>query len=391
MAEGIRDKVAIVGFNAIRSGELWDKSYEDMLLEASDGAFKEAGLEVKDIQAAWLGLFYGGTGATLSRALKTGYIPVTKVENACGTGADVLRNACIAVASGLYDIVMAAGCEKMKDEGGTGVPQTGGLKGTNLGAGGSTAGSAALYATAYMHKYGYSYEEFKAALGHIAVKNHLNGTKNPKAHFQKAITMQQYNESPMMGWPLNLYDCCANVDGAAAAIVTTPEIARQLKTNYALVKGIGSTTTDGWIDLARGHDYASTPCNSNAARIAYEMAGVKDPVKEISEFNVHDAFTIVELLCYESFGLCPPGQAPKYIEAGFFDAEGPMPVNTDGGLKCFGHPVGVTGLKSVYEPYLQVTGQAGPRQLRNVKLAAGHAQGGTSASSSLVTILGARD
>jgi len=195
----------------------------------------------------------------------------------------------------------------------------------------------------------------------------------------------------MMGWPLGLYDCCANVDGGACAIVTTPEIARQLKSNFALVKGVGATTSDGWIDLSTEHDYCSTPANSAAAEQAYQMAGIKDPVKELDEFNVHDAFTIVELLAYEAFKLCPPGQGVKYALGGFFDAEGPMPVNTDGGLKVFGHPVGVTGLKSLYEPYLQVTGQAGARQLKNVRLAAGHAQGGTAASSSVVTILGARD
>ncbi|MBM3947535.1 MAG: acetyl-CoA acetyltransferase [SAR202 cluster bacterium] len=388
----IRDRVAVVGMGATKTGELWTKGFDDLILEAATEAMADAGVETKDLQAGFMGIQYVITAqGNLTRALKTGDMPATQVLNGCATGGDVFRMASMAVASGLYDIVIACGAEKLKDEGGTGIPGSTLLRGTGAGGGGGTASGAAPYAVRYAHKYGYSMDEMKRSLGHIAIKNHHNGTRNPKAAFQKAITWEQYINAPWISWPLGLYDCCANVDGAAAAILTTPEIARKLKDSYVLVRGIGCTTSDGWMGLSTQFDHASLPGNRGAAQIAYQMAGIKDPVKELSEVQIHDAFSIVELLCYEALGLCPPGQAPKYIEAGFFDAEGEMPVNTDGGLKCFGHPIGATGLKELYEPYLQLQGRAGPRQVKNPRLALSQNQSGANASSSVVTVLAARD
>ncbi len=388
----IRDQVAIVGMGATKTGELWDKGVDDLIIEAASEALADAGLETKDVQAGLIGTNYDVNGhIPPARALKTGQMPWTEVLNGCATGGDVFRTGAAFVASGLYDIVIACGAEKLKDDGGTGVPAHVLVRGTQVGAGGSTAAGAAPFAVRYAHRYGYSDEELKHALGHIAIKNHQNGTRNPKAAFQKAITWEQYIDAPLIAWPLGLYDCCANVDGAAAAIITTPEIARKLKDNYALVRAIGASTDDGFQSLSTRFDHASLPGNTAAAQVAYQMSGIKNPVQELSGVQSHDAFTIVELLCYEALGLCPAGQAPRFVEAGFFDAEGELPVNTDGGLKCFGHPMGATGLKMLYEPYLQLQGRAGPRQIKNPKLALAQTQSGANAASSIVTILAPRD
>ncbi|MBI3953048.1 MAG: acetyl-CoA acetyltransferase [Chloroflexi bacterium] len=388
----IRDRVAIIGMGVTKTGELWDKNVDDLVLDAATDALQDAGLESKDLQAGFLGVQYSiVANSHLSRSLKTGHMPVTQVLNACATGGDVFRTACMAVASGLYDIVIACGAEKVKDEGGTGVPGHMLLRGTQVEPAMSTAAGAAIFATRYAHQYGYTPEEIKRALARIAVKNHQNGTLNPKAHFQKAITMEQALEAPIISWPLGLYDCCANVDGGAAAILCRADLAPHFKSDYVLVRGIAGCNSDGTQDLSTAFDGASFPENEVASRLAYAMAGVREPSKELSEVQIHDAFSIVELLNYEALGLVPKGTAPRYVMEGYFDREGQVPVNTDGGLKCFGHPVGATGIKMMLEPYLQLRGKAGPRQLQNPRLALAQNQGGGNASSSVITVLAPRD
>jgi acetyl-CoA C-acetyltransferase len=380
--------VAVVGFGTVQGGHHLHQGADDLVVEAATRALQEAGLEIKDIQAGWTGTLYGALGGSISRALKMGTTPITRVLNDTATGGDVFRNASLAVAAGLFDIVIAVACEKLNDEGIPGVPIGGGLKtaGSELLA--TPAGLSAPLATRYMHKYGHSHATLKEALAHIALKNRANAHRNPLAYIQQGLTKDEYLQAPQVAWPLSAYDCAPVVDGASVAIITSAQVARRLKSNFALVKGLGAATSDQ-LDMAG--DPVSLPMNALASRQAYAMAGVKDPTKDMDEFNVHDVTTMMELLCYESLGLCPPGQALKYIESGYFDAEGTMPVNTDGGVQCVGDAVGATGLRSLHEPYLQVTGQAGPRQLKNVRLAAGQTQGGTDAWSSLVTILGARD
>lgn len=386
MTRGIKDKVAIVGFGATTGGELWRTGADDLMVEAASEALQDAGLEVKDIQAAWA----GGRGYGVAQALKMGSAPVSKIDNGWASGADAVRTAVMAVAAGAYDIVMAAGSEKFKDEGGP-PPLRSLLLDTDNFPWTSTSAMAAPFAVRYMHRWGYSDDQLKQALGHIAIKNRRNGARNPKATLQQSITLDQYLEAPVLAWPLSALDCSPIVDGASACIITTPAIARQLKSDYALVKGLGAATIDGWNDLSQKYDACSLPMNTAACRAAYEMAGIKDPVREIDEYNVHDASTITELLCYESLELCPAGQAPQYIEAGLFDTEGELPVNTDGGVISVGQHGGTVGLRILHEPYVQVTGRAGQRQIKNMRLAAAHSQGAPDAVSSIVLILGARD
>jgi acetyl-CoA C-acetyltransferase len=391
--EGIKDRVAIIGAGSTKVGELWDQGHEELLFEACSEALADAKIETKDIDAGYV----GGVAATqtLNRVLKLDYIPVSGVENACSTGADVFRNAAFAVASGLYDIVIAAAAGKQKDAGTTGIDMAGDPSTVGMEAmihNGSVPRHFGLYATRYMHHYGYSYDELKLTLARIAVKNHHNGTLNPKAHFQKEITIEQALNAPFIAWPLGLYDCCANIDGAACLILASPEVARRIRDDYVLVKGVGLAS--GWREgrMSQKYTFTEFPENVLAAKRAYEMAGIKDPAKELSHVELHDAFTVNELVDYEDVGIAPRGKAPELVHQGYFDLDGPLPVNTDGGLKCTGHPVPATGLKQLCECYHQAQGTAGPRQVKDVRYSLGHSQGGLTGSfSTIVTVLGPRD
>ncbi|MBI2764795.1 MAG: acetyl-CoA acetyltransferase [Chloroflexi bacterium] len=391
--ESIRDRVAIIGMGTTKVGERWEAGHEDLLFEACSEALADAKIEPRDIDAGYV----GGVSATqtLNRVLKLDYIPVSGMENACSTGADVFRNAAFAVASGMYDIVIAAAAGKQKDAGTTGIDMAGDPSTVGMEAmvhNGSVPRHFGLYATRYMHHYGYTFEQLKYTLARIAVKNHHNGTLNPKAHFQKEITMEDAINAPFIAWPLGLYDCCANIDGGACAILARPEVARRIRDDYVLVKGIGLSS--GWREgrMSQKYNFTMFPENVAAAEQAYGQAGIKDPVAELSHVQLHDAFTVNELVDYEDVGIAPRGKAPHLVKEGYFEMDGKIPVNTDGGLKCTGHPVPATGLKQLNESYHQVQGTAGPRQVKNVRYSLAHSQGGLTGSfSSLVTILGPRD
>ncbi|MBI2847513.1 MAG: acetyl-CoA acetyltransferase [Chloroflexi bacterium] len=392
--QGIKDRVAIVGMGCTKFGEHWDKDIEDLLVEAAYEAYEDAGLGPKDIQAAWFGTLGSGfTGLPLAHALKLEYIPVTRVENACATGTDAFRNACYAVAAGIYDIALAAGVEKLKDSGIAGLPLY--FTGPDSGVEPPTPPPAnfALYATRYFQHYGLSYEEGKKILAKIAVKNHHNGTLNPKAHFQREITVEQAVNAPMIAWPLGLYDCCGVSDGGAVAIITRPEIAKSLKQDYILVKGLGVAVGAMQGQLQPDYDFVHFNENVKAAQMAYAEAGIKNPREEIDIAEVHDCFTITELVIYEDLGFSPRGRAREDVEAGTFSLEGDLPVNMDGGLKCFGHPVGASGIRMIYEVYKQLQGKAGPRQIKKAEIGLTHNLGMIKAASftTSVAIFGQKD
>jgi acetyl-CoA C-acetyltransferase len=391
--ESIKDKVAIIGMGCTKFGENWEKSAEDMLVDAAYEAYLDAGIEPKDIQAAWFGTNRLGTAEPLGAALKFDYIPITRVENLCATATEALRNACFGIASGVYDIVLAIGVEKLKDQG------MGGL-GTVTGAGGngtlewglSAAMFFARMATRYMEHYGLSYEELKRTLARISVKNHHNGTLNPRAHFQREITEEQAMNAPIVSWPLGLYDACGVSDGAAAAILTRADLAKNFKTDYILVKGLGLAVGARQGYLQPEYDMVHMEETVRACRQAYGMAGIQDPFNEIDLAEVHDCFSITELVIMEDLGFCPRGKAPEYVKAGTFNLDGKLAVNPDGGLKSFGHPIGASGLRMVYEIYKQMQGKAGPRQRKNPRLGLTHNFGMNPGSGvGSVVILGQRD
>jgi len=376
--EGIRDRVAIVGMGCTKFGERWDVDGLDLLVEACYEAYEDVGVSPSDIQAAWLGTSSTfSTGQPLAQALKFNYIPITRVENACATGTDAFRNACYAVAAGIYDVVLAAGVEKLKDSGFTGLGGGARAPSTEVDPPTPPPAQFALSATRYFHHYGIPYEEGKTTLARIAVKNHHNGSLHPKAHLRREISVEQALKAPMIAWPLGLFDCCGVSDGSAAAIITRPDIARSMGRDHVLVKGLG-LAVGGMQGLLRDdYDFVHFPENLAAAQRAYEEANIRNPRQEIDMAEVHDCFTITELIIYEDLGFSPRGKASEDVEAGAFTlGEGDLPVNTDGGLKCFGHPIGASGLRMIYEVYNQLLGRAGPRQLKKADIGITHNLGG---------------
>lgn len=379
--EGIKDKVAIIGMGCTKFGERWDKGVEDLIVEAAYEAFEDAGIGPKDIQAAWLGTVFSGLSAITLSPLQLQYIPMTRVENMCATGSEALRGACYAVAAGVCDIALAIGVEKLKDTAATGVkgPSVLGDNGdgsAGIGPGYSAPAAFAYIATRYFSHYNLAPEEGKKLLAKIAVKNHYNGSLNQKAHFQNKLTEEQVINAPIIAWPLGLFDCCGVSDGAAAAIVTRADMAKKFRPDPVYIKGMQICVGARQGATTQNYDFVHVDENVLASQRAYAEAGVKNPRREISIAEVHDCFTIHEMVVYEDLGFSPRGRAKEDIEAGTFTLKGDVPINTDGGLKCFGHPLGASGLRMMYEVYKQLQGKAGPRQIKNPRMGLTHNLGG---------------
>lgn len=383
MASGIRDRVAIVGMGCTRFGERWDTGSDDLMVEAFGEALTDAGITRDEIEAAWLGVFFdeqstGKSALPLSMALRLPNIPVTRVENLCATGTEALRGAVYAVAAGACDIALAMGVEKLKDTGYAGIPER--TKGTfeDLYLPGSTApGAFAQLAGAYASRHGIAMEKLREAMAHVSVKSHANGARNPKAHLRKLITAEQVLNAPLISYPLGVFDCCGVSDGAACAIVTTPERARALgKKELVTVKALQLAPSNG---VEMGHqswDGSYTLTTRLAARRAYAEAAITRPREAIDLMEVHDCFSITELVVMEDLGLSDEGRAVYDVLEGRYDRDGAIPCQVDGGLKCFGHPIGATGLRMAYEVYLQLLGRAGERQLGAPALGLTHNLGG---------------
>jgi acetyl-CoA C-acetyltransferase len=387
MAKGIRDKVAILGMGCSKFGERWDAGPDDLMVEAYVEAMADAGIEPSQLDAAWFSthvdeLGTGKGGTPLSIALRLPNIAVTRVENFCASGSEAFRGAVYAVAAGAADIAIAVGVEKLKDTGYGGLPV--GNPGTlmpQIIPNGSAPGNFAQLASAYRAKHGVSREDLKRAIAHVSVKSHANGAKNPKAHLRKAVTEEQVLNAPMIAEPLGLFDCCGVSDGAAAAIVTTPEIARAMgKRNLTMVKALQLSVSNGYESQYNGWDGSHFHTARIAAGKAYREAGIERPREQISMMEVHDCFSITELVTMEDLFISPEGQGWRDVLDGFYDADGGLPCQIDGGLKCFGHPIGASGLRMLYEMYLQLQGRAGERQLRDPVFGMTHNLGGAPAS-----------
>jgi acetyl-CoA C-acetyltransferase len=378
-------------------GERWDMSAEDLMVEAFREATADSGIATEQIDAAWLAVGMdsvnvGPSGIPASTALGLDTVPVTKVENYCASGTDAFRGAVYAVASGASDIALAIGVEKLKDTGYGGLPvRTRGTQFDLFGVTGSSPGNFAQLAMAYAAKNGVSRNDLKNAMAHISVKSHDNALKNPKAHLRKAITMDDVLNAPMIADPLGLFDCCGVSDGAACAIVTTPEIARDLgRGDTVTVKALQLATSNGWELKKSEWDGSYVNTTRVAAKRAYAEAGIDDPRSSIDLMEVHDCFSITELVTMEDLGVSPEGQAYREVLDGVFDADGLTPVQIDGGLKCFGHPIGASGLRMIYEIYLQLLGRAGERQLARLpRLGLTHNLGGMpNQSVAAISVLG---
>lgn len=383
MARGIRDKVAVLGMGCSRFGERWDKDAEDLMLEAFDECLADAGIESSRIDAAWLAtamdeVNVGKSAMPLAMALRLPLIPVTRVENLCASGTEAFRGAVYAVASGAADIALALGVEKLKDTGYGGLPQrargvTNALFIPNL----SAPGCFAQLASAYAARHRVAPADLKRAMAQISVKSHDNALENPRAHLRRKIDIDAVLRAPIVAEPLGLYDCCGVSDGAAAAIVTTPELARSLgKTDLVSVKALQIAVSNGQEAGHNSWDGSYVLTTRRAAERAYAEAGIRRPEAEISMLECHDCFSITELVTLEDLGLSPDGKAWRDVLDGRYNADGAQPCQIDGGLKCFGHPIGASGLRMLYEMYNQLLGRAGKRQLASPRLGLTHNLGG---------------
>ncbi|MFC5745692.1 acetyl-CoA acetyltransferase [Actinomadura rugatobispora] len=357
-SHGIKDRVAIVGMGCTRFSEHWDKGVDELLLESTGEAFASAGIAKEEVDAYWLGTAQSGmSGLTLSKPLRLRDKPVTRVENYCATGSEALRQAAYAVASGAYDVAMAVGVEKVKDSGYQGlnafpIPNDGTQR---------TLTAAAMFsmvAPAYARRFDVDPGELKTVLARIASKNHANGARNPRAQFQKEMSVEKLRAMPEVAGGLSVFDCAGVADGSAAAIVVRAEDAHRYTDKPLFIKALSFVAGDGSGLMDPAYDYTTFPEVAASARDAYTQAGVTSPIDEMAMAEVHDCFTPTELVLMEDLRLAERGTAWKRILDGAFDLDGELPVNPDGGLKSFGHPVGASGLRMMFEAWLQLRGEA---------------------------------
>lgn len=373
-------QVAVVGAGMIRFGELFDQSYDDMIVGAYRACLQsiDKGIDEQQLQAAWLGTCAGSlirqeilTGAALADPIRFFPRPVTRVENACCTGSDAVRTAAFAIAAGVYDVVLVVGAEKMRD-----VPsrdslirQTGTVFHEWWAPRGATAPNRfGQFATAHMEAHGTE----RRHLAMIAEKNHHNGSLNEHAFFQRELSCEQVLAAPIVSWPLGLLDCCPTTDGAAAVVLTHANRAREFTDRPIYLRGTG-LATDPLISSWKS-DYTSFPATRVAAAAAYEMAGLT--ASDIDLAEVHDCFTITELITYEDLGFCAAGTGKDWLDAGGPMLGGEIPVNTSGGLKAKGHPIGATGVAQVVELWEQLRHEAGARQVDGARVGLTHNMGG---------------
>jgi acetyl-CoA C-acetyltransferase len=284
----------------------------------------------------------------------------------CATGSEAFRNACYAVASGAYDLVMAIGVEKLKDSGFSGLVTS---RPADSGTGAALTAPAlfSLLAPAYANKYGVDETEMKNVLTRIAWKNHKNGALNPRAQFRKEVAKEVICNSPLIAGQLGIFDCSGVSDGSAAAIICRAEDAHRYTDHPLYVKALSFVAGPAAGPLDPDYDYTSFTEVVRCAEDAYQQAGITDPRSQLAMAEVHDCFTPTELVLMEDLGFAPRGMAWKEALAGTFDLDGDLPVNPDGGLKSFGHPIGASGLRMLFECWLQLRGEAGPRQINNGK------------------------
>jgi acetyl-CoA C-acetyltransferase len=357
-SHGIKDRVAIVGMGCTRFGEHWDKGVDQLILEAAHPALESAGLSKGEVDAFWIGTAQSGmSGITLARPLELSGKPVTRVENYCATGSEALRQAAYAVASGAYDVAMAMGVEKVKDSGYQGLnspPVSDDGTSRSL----TAAAMFSMIVPAYAKKYGVAPDELKRVLARIASKNHANGALNPRAQFQREVTVEQILSMPPVAGDLSVYDCAGVADGAAAAILVRAEDARRFTPRPLYIKALSMVAGNGQGLTDPDYDYTTFPEVVACAVDAYQQAGLVDPRRQLALAEVHDCFTPTELVLMEDLGFCERGEAWKEVLNGAFDRDGELPVNPDGGLKSFGHPVGASGLRMAFEAWLQLRGEA---------------------------------
>jgi len=375
-------EVVIIGAGQTKFGERWEKNLKDLMAEAGTKAVMDAEITGEEIDALYTGCMASGRligqehiGALVADQVGLNPIPSTRIEAACASGGTALKTAYLSIKSGEYDTVVAGGGEKMVDVltgkvnyalGGAGDQETEVFNGATF------AALYALMARKHMDKYGTTEEQ----LGKVAVKNHENGAKNPLAQYQREITLESVMNSTEISSPLKLFDCSPITDGAASVVLTTKEKAEEMDKEY--VEIIGSAQASDTLSLANRKSITSVKATRKASQKAYKKAGIKPEDVDFAE--VHDCFTIAEILAMEDLGFYEKGEAGKAVEKGETRLNGKLPINPSGGLKSKGHPVGATGIAQAVENYKQLTGKAGERQLKNPEIGLSHNVGGSGAT-----------
>ena len=385
-------EVGIIGIGITKFGELWENSFRDLVAEAGIKAIQEAGIEGADIDAMYIGCMstsFIKQEHVAPLAIEVGgladlHIPTTRIEAACASGGVALRHAFMAVASGMHDFVLVGGAEKMTDV--VEVESTDILASTadrewEAFVGATFPSLYAMMARYHMHKHGTNREQ----LAMVAVKNHLNGCLNPIAQYRREISIDNVLSSPFVAEPLRVLDCSPLSDGAAALILCPLDKAREYgKDEIAMVASSQSSDT---LALHERKSFDSLKSTKRASEIAYEKAGIQPRDVDVAE--VHDCFTIAEIMAIEDLGFVKKGEGGKAVEEGLTKIDGEMPVNTSGGLKARGHPIGATGIAQAYEIVLQLRGKAEKRQVPNAKIGLCHNVGG-SGGTAVVHLMEAR-
>ena len=382
--------VAIIGVGVTKFGELWDKSFRQLISEAGAKAILDSGVSGKEIDALYVGSMSAGrfvgqehVGALVADAsgFSHMHIPSIRVESADASGGLAIRQGLFSVASGMNDIVVVGGVEKMTDVVGAEATDT---MATALDQeweaffGATYSGLYAMIATKHMHDYGTTRKQ----LAQVAVKNHANGALNPYAQFKRAMPIESILNSPMEAYPLGMLDCAPVSDGAATVILCAADKAK--KYTDKPIKIIGSGQASDTLSLHGRDNICTFESTVNAAKMAYKQADIKPTDVNIAE--VHDCFTIAEIMAIEDLGFVKKGEGGSAIDKKITTLDGKIPVNTSGGLKAKGHPIGATGVAQIAEIVMQLRGEADKRQVKNAKIGLTHNVGG-SGSSCVVHIL----
>jgi len=378
-------EVAVIGIGLTKFGELWNKSFRQLITEAGSKAILDSGIEGKDIDAMYIGSMSSGRfigqehiGALVADAsgFSHMHIPATRVEGACASGGLAVRQGYLSIVSGVNDVVVIGGIEKMNDVGGVSATETLATAADQEWEAFFGATFPALYAMIakrHMHKY----KTTKEQLAQVAVKNHANGAKNPNAQYRREIPIEMVLNASPVATPLGLFDCSPVSDGSAAIVMCAADIAKKYKDNP--VKIIGSGQGSDTLPLHGRRDICTLDATVHAAKKAYKQANIKPSDVDLAE--VHDCFTIAEICAIEDLGFVKKGEGGKAIDRKITTLDGTIPVNTSGGLKSKGHPVGATGVAQVVEIVQQLRGEADRRQVKNAKIGLAHNVGGSGATS----------
>jgi len=378
-------EVAVIGVGITKFGELWNESFRTLFVKSGAQAIQDAGIRSKDIDMLFGGNMSGGQFIQQEHLASlamdhTGMIPkpAMRIEAACASGGMAVAAAYMAIKSGMHDIVAAGGVEKMTDvltNRTTGALSTAADQEWESFQGATFPGLYAMIARRHMYEHGTTEEQ----MAMVAVKNHYNGARNPNAHFKNEITLDAVLNSAKIADPIKLLDCSPISDGAAVLILASAEKAKELCDDPIWLVGTGQAT--GSIALHDRKDVCTLDATVEASRKAYEMAGITP--KDVSCAEVHDCFTIAEICAIEDLGFCEKGQGGKFVEEGNTKLDGSKPINTSGGLKAKGHPVGATGVAQVIEAVLQLRGKAGDRQIKDPEYVLTHNIGGSGGTASV--------